>query len=34
MNGCDITTGKLRVVDAGLKDFKIGSSKRINIDYA
>jgi len=34
MNGCDITTGKLRLVDAGIKDFKVGISKRINIDYA
>lgn len=34
MNGLDITTGKLRVVDAGIRDFKISKSKRINIDYA
>ena len=34
MNGCDITQGTLRVVDAGIKDFKVGISKRINIDYA
>jgi DNA-3-methyladenine glycosylase len=34
MNGCDLTTGKLRVFDGGIKDFKVGISKRINIDYA
>ncbi len=34
MNGWDLTTGNLRVVDAGIKDFKVGISKRINIDYA
>ncbi len=34
MNGIDVTTGKFRVVDAGLKGFKVGISKRINIDYA
>jgi DNA-3-methyladenine glycosylase len=34
MNGTDLTTGKLRVVDAGLNNFKMGVSKRINIDYA
>lgn len=34
MNGCDLTEGKLRVVDAGINGFKIGVSKRINIDYA
>lgn len=34
MNGIDITTGKFRIVDAGIKDFKMGISKRINIDYA
>jgi DNA-3-methyladenine glycosylase len=34
MNGCDVVEGKFRVVDAGIKDFKVGISKRINIDYA
>jgi len=34
MNGRDLTTGSLRIVDAGIKDFKMGISKRINIDYA
>ena len=34
MNGCDLTKGKLRVVDAGITGFKMGISKRINIDYA
>jgi len=34
MNGCDLTEGKLRIVDAGIKDFKVNASKRINIDYA
>lgn len=34
MNGCNLTDGKLRIVDAGINDFKVGTSKRINIDYA
>jgi hypothetical protein len=34
MNGCDVTQGKFRVVDAGLNKFQVGTSKRINIDYA
>lgn len=34
MNGRDLTAGSLRIVDAGIKDFKMGISKRINIDYA
>lgn len=34
MGGKDLTQGNLRVVDAGIKDFKVGISKRINIDYA
>lgn len=34
MNGQDLTTGSLRIADAGIKDFKMGTSKRINIDYA
>jgi DNA-3-methyladenine glycosylase len=34
MNGCDVTQGKFRVVDAGLNNFQVGISKRINIDYA
>ncbi len=34
MNGSDLTTGSLRVVDAGIQNFKVGISKRINIDYA
>jgi DNA-3-methyladenine glycosylase len=36
MNGCDLVEGKFRIVDGGInmKNFKIGISKRINIDYA
>lgn len=34
MNGRDLTVGTLRIVDAGINDFKMGVSKRINIDYA
>ena len=34
MNGCDVTQGKFRVVDAGLNNFQVGISKRINIDYS
>lgn len=34
MNGIDLLTGNCRVVDGGIKDFEMGVSKRINIDYA
>jgi hypothetical protein len=34
MNGIDLVNSKLRIVDSGISDFKVGVSKRINIDYA
>lgn len=34
MNGMDLTKGEFRLVDGGIKDLKMGISRRINIDYA
>ena len=34
MNGCDLTTGKLTIVDAQIDSFTTGISRRVNIDYA
>lgn len=35
MNGMDLIDGDdFKIVDAGIKDFDISTSRRINIDYA
>ena len=34
MNGIDLSKGEFCVVDTGIKDFDIGISRRVNIDYA
>lgn len=34
MNGIDLMKGEFRIVDAGISDFKMGVSRRVNIDYA
>lgn len=34
MNGRDLTSGDLRIVDGGIENLKISVSARINIDYA
>jgi 3-methyladenine DNA glycosylase Mpg len=34
MNGIDLLNGPCRIVDGGIKDFEVGVSRRINIDYA
>jgi|JI6StandDraft_1071083.scaffolds.fasta_scaffold07701_10 DNA-3-methyladenine glycosylase len=34
MNGIDLLRGPCRIVDGGIKDFEVGVSKRVNIDYA
>ena len=34
MNGIDLLDGEFKIVDAGLKGFNMGVSRRVNIDYA
>ena len=34
MNGMDLLEGEFKIVDAGFKDFTMGISRRVNIDYA
>ncbi len=34
MNGIDLTNGKFRIIDAGISNFDIEISRRVNIDYA
>lgn len=34
MNGIDLLDGDFKIVDGGLKDFSVGVSRRVNIDYA
>jgi len=34
MNGIDLTEGTFRIVDAGIDNFEMDTSRRVNIDYA
>ena len=34
MNGMDLLDGEFKIVDAGIKEFQMGVSRRVNIDYA
>lgn len=34
MNGMDLTEGVFKIVDAGITDFQVDTSRRVNIDYA
>ena len=34
MNGIDLLDGEFHIVDAGINDFEMESSRRVNIDYA
>lgn len=34
MNGIDLTEGEFTIVDAGIDNFDMGISRRVNIDYA
>lgn len=34
MNGIDLTEGSFKIVDAGITNFQMGISRRVNIDYA
>ena len=34
MNGMDLLDGQFKIVDGGLKNFSMGVSRRVNIDYA
>lgn len=34
MNGIDLTEGDFTIVDAGIDNFDMGISRRVNIDYA
>jgi DNA-3-methyladenine glycosylase len=34
MNGIDLTEGEFTIVDAGMENFEMGTSRRVNIDYA
>jgi len=34
MNGIDLLDGEFRIVDVGIKDFEMETSRRVNIDYA
>lgn len=34
MNGIDLTEGDFTIVDAGIDNFDMGVSQRVNIDYA
>lgn len=34
MNGMDLLDGDFKIVDAGIKNFEMGVSRRVNIDYA
>ena len=34
MNGMDLLDGEFKIVDAGIDNFEMGVSRRVNIDYA
>ena len=34
MNGMDLLDGQFKIVDAGINNFEMGVSRRVNIDYA
>ena len=34
MNGMDLLDGEFKIVDAGINNFEMGVSRRVNIDYA
>ena len=34
MNGMDLTEGPFKIVDAGISEFEMDVSRRVNIDYA
>ncbi len=34
MNGMDLTEGGFKIVDAGINEFEMDVTRRVNIDYA